>query len=495
MDRKNVLMIVVDSMRSDALGINGNPICKTPNIDSIAQDGCSFPNCFSQNSACAPSRASILTGWYPHVRGHRTFTYHIQPDEENLFKYFKRSGYMVKAVGTNDCMHEDCFPDSIDEWMQVSGGAMDGMKGHLSEDPVKRRAFISGRLPEEDAHDRNWDIKEKSLGFIREKKDRPWFLYSAFHIPHPKYGIPEPWYSMYDPAQMPEPITPEHKGKHEWLECWRKISCMDQLDSETIKLIRAIYYGMVSLADDYVGQIINALKESGEYENTTIVFLSDHGDYTGDYGVIEKGHTCSEDCILNVPMIIKPPKGTFPAQKTSSSSLCETIDLLPTLLEINGIKEEQSHFGKSLLHLFENPDESHKNAVFAEGGYNPDEHFSMIGTIERDRPGFRSPESLYGVRELFLSEQRPDIIDRYALARTGEYKYVLRGSGSDEFYNLAEDPDEICNQIDNPEFREKIFEMKEIMLNWYLRTSDSIRRVIDDRLCAASWIPEHGLKK
>jgi len=101
--KKNVLFIICDSMRADALRLNGNPTCQTPNINSLAADGFNFSRCFAQNPVCAPSRASIMTGWYPHVRGHRTFTYHIQPDEENMLKYFKRDGYLVKAAGTNDC--------------------------------------------------------------------------------------------------------------------------------------------------------------------------------------------------------------------------------------------------------------------------------------------------------------------------------------------------------------------------------------------------------
>ena len=279
-DRRNVLFIIVDSMRSDALGVMGNPHCRTPAVDALAADGVAFRRCFAQHPACAPSRAAILTGWYPHVRGHRSFTHHIAPDEPNLFRYFKQAGYCVKAVGTNDCLHEDCFADSLDEWIECNRPGMDGMHGPLSDDPVLRSAFLTGRLGSDAATDRNWELTQRAVEFLRQPPAQPWLLYVAFYLPHPKYGVPEPWYSMYSPDDMPEPIPPALDDKTPYLAAWRRLTKMDQLDARSVRLIRAIYYGMCSLADHYVGQILDALRQVGRYDDTTVVFLSDHGDFT-----------------------------------------------------------------------------------------------------------------------------------------------------------------------------------------------------------------------
>jgi arylsulfatase A-like enzyme len=492
-NKTNVLFIIMDSLRSDALSVNGNPICRTPNIDALAKDGTSFSKCFSQNPVCAPSRASILTGWYPHVRGHRTFSYHIQNDEENLFKYFKKSGYLVKAAGTNDCLHESAFPDSIDEWLECHNSPIDGCVGALSDNPLKRRAFLSGELPKEKTFDRNWSIKEKTVEFIKSSKDKPWFFYSAFHIPHPKYGVPEPWVSMYDPREMPEPSTCDYEDKAPYMKEWHKLSNMDKLDLQTKKQIRAIYYGMVSLADHYVGEIVKALRDSGEYENTTIVFLADHGDYTGDFGLVEKSEAAIQDCIVNVPLIIKAPaKINIWNSGKVSDPLCEAIDVLPTLLDINNIAIAHNQYGKSLLPLLKGETAKHKKAVFFEGGYNPEDGFAMNGVRNREYL-INNPDYIYSKRELIYADN-PELLDRFACTRTHKWKYVQRGSGPDELYDMESDSRELENLINSEEHSEIVFNMKDILLDWYLRTSDSVSHTIDDRLCTASWSPEKGLK-
>ena len=492
--KKNVLFLICDSMRADALPMNGNDICQMPNLKTLAADGSNFSNCFGQNPVCAPSRASIMTGWYPHVRGHRTFTYHIQPDEENMLKYFKRDGYLVKAVGTNDCMHEDCFPDSLDEWMESEGRPSDGLKGDMSSDPLKRSAFLSGRLSEEQAKDRNWSIKENALRFIQEPRDKPFFLYCALHIPHPKYGVHEPWYSMYDPQQMPDPIKCEYGDKHPYMQAWHKMCNMDKLSPDTIKQIRAIYYGMCSLTDHYLGELIQTLKETGQYEDTTIVFVSDHGDFTGDYGLVEKGEMMVQDCIVNVPLVIKPAAGLSGIKETAVDKLVETIDILPSLLELHDIELKHNQFGESLLPLMNGQDKQKKDAVFTEGGYGEADRFALNGIVFKGSSFINNPESVYGPR-LKWEAANPELIDRFVCIRTEEWKYIRRELTSDELYDLKNDPDETVNKYEELKNSEAIIQLKERLLDHYLTTTDAVSRSIDDRLCAAAWSPEKGLRK
>ncbi len=490
---KNVLFIICDSMRADALPMNGNEICRMPNLQTLAQDGANFSNCFSQNPVCAPSRAAILTGWYPHVRGHRTFTYHIQPDEENLLKYFKRENYLVKAVGTNDCLHEDCFPDSMDEWLESHGGACDSMKGSLSDDPVKRSAFMAGLLSEEQAKDRNWSIKENALNFIRETTDQPFFLYCAFHIPHPKYGAPEPWFSMYDPADMPEPVHCEYADKHPYMRDWHELCQVDKLAPETIRQIRSIYYGMCSLTDHYVGEIVNTLKAAGKYEDTTVVFLSDHGDFTGDYGLVEKGEMMVQDCIVNVPLIIKPASGLDITSNRQVDNLVETIDILPSLLEMHNIELRHNQFGESLVTLMRNQTDRKKQTVIIEGGYGANDHFALNGIIMKDSAYVNDPEAVYGPR-LKWEAQHPEYMDRFICLRTDKWKYVRRENTPDELYDLVNDPAETVNCHAAMEHSPELAGLKEMLLGHYLTTSDAVSRQIDARLCNAAWSPEKGLR-
>lgn len=490
----NVLFVICDSMRADVLPMNGNAVCQMPALEKLAGEGANFSHCFSQNPVCAPSRAAIMTGWYPHVRGHRTFTYHIQPDEENLLKYFKRAGFEVKAVGTNDCLHENCFPDSLDEWMAAEGTPSDGLKGHLSDDPVKRKAFLSGRLSEEQRHDRNWSIKENALEFIRAPKGKPFFCYCALHIPHPKYGVPEPWYSMYDPAAMPEPIHAEYGDKHPYMQAWHGMSNMDKLDPQTIKHIRAIYYGMCTLTDHYVGELVQALKDTGQYENTTLVFVSDHGDFTGDYGLVEKGEMMVHDCIVNVPLVIKPAAGIDCHAGVRIDRLVETIDILPTLLELHGIELAHNQFGKSLLPLMQGESCEHKDAVFTEGGYGQQDTFALLGTQFKGSSFLENPESVYGPR-LKWEAANPEMMSRFVCVRTNEWKYVRREHGPDELYDLVNDPEQTVNCLRTMYDSQIIAHLKDRLLDFYLSTSDAVSHTIDERLCAASWSPEKGLSK
>ena len=139
-------------------------------------------------------------------------------------------------------------------------------------------------------------------------------------------------------------------------------------------------------------------------------------------------------------------------------------------------------------------DVAHKDAVFATGGYGPEERFTLSGVREKDSPFLTNPDSVYGPREL-LTPQHPEMIDRFAYVRNGEWAYILRGTGPDELYDLQDDSDMTRNRIADPVCREALLTMKERLLHFYLRTSDSVSHTIDDRLCAAAWDPQRGLRK
>ncbi len=475
---------MVDSLRTDALGIFGNPICRTPSLDALAKDGVAFSNCYVQNPVCTPSRASFMTGLYPHVSGRRSFTNFIPPGEENLLRYFRRAGYAVTAIGKNDCIRQDCVNESVDSWIRITRQLLDGTKGPMSCDPCKRKAFLSGQLTDEQGLDGNLEIKEQAVHFInnRKEKEKPWFLYAGFYMPHPKYGVHEPWYSMYDQGTMPEPISCEYDDKSAYMKYFHQLSGTSGLDSGTIRKMRAIYYGMVSLTDQYVGEILNALRQSGAYDNTMVVFLSDHGDYTGDYGLSEKSEVAAHDCILRTPLIIKPSTEPGILCGLNSPVLCEAVDILPTLLDACGIEDRHIIQGKSLLPILRGQETVHKDAVFSEGGYNSNETFALNGIVLKDNPFFTNPDSVYGPRE-FQVAQDPELYDRFTCLRTNRWKYVQRGTGPDELYDLESDPHEIVNRISDTCCEKILSELRQRMLEFYLRTADPLPHRIDKRLC------------
>ena len=111
----NIIYYNPDELRADVLGCYGHPMVKTPNIDRLAAKGTTFENCFVQHTVCSPSRCSFLTGWYPHVRGHRSLWHLLKPDEPNTLKYLKQHGYHVNCVGKNDALATETFADSVHE--------------------------------------------------------------------------------------------------------------------------------------------------------------------------------------------------------------------------------------------------------------------------------------------------------------------------------------------------------------------------------------------
>jgi choline-sulfatase len=249
----------------------------------------------------------------------------------------------------------------------------------------------------------------------------------------------------------------------------RKRYGLDKITENDFKEILAVYYGMISKVDDLFGQIIEKLKEIGEYDNTAITFFSDHGDYAGSYGLTEKWPTGMHDCLLNVPFIVKIP-GIKP-ERSINTELTQTIDIFATLLEIAQVKTNYTHFSKSLLPLLKGEVDTHRDVVFAQGGYDSREPQAFEEKIS-------SPETpITGIYfdKIEISHQYPYTTCRTTMIRTKEWKLNIRSipEAKQELYNLKEDPQEFVNLIDESKYSDIIKSLKEQLLYWYLRNSDN----------------------
>ena len=235
--------------------------------------------------------------------------------------------------------------------------------------------------------------------------------------------------------------------------------------------LRAVYLGMVAKWDDQLGQVVNNLKEHGFYDNTSIFTFSDHGDYTGDYDIVEKLQNCFENDLSNIPLLIKPAK-QFACTPRITDALAELVDLTPTVAEMTETELDYVQYGKSLIHVLSGDDE-HKDAVFCEGG-RPD------GDTYAKESGHEDPHDPYWPR---LSNQQEDggPHARATMIRMGSLKYIKRMTGQDELYNLESDPDELVNEIDNPAYSDAIIKMQLRMLDWYQETADCIPNRKDKR--------------
>jgi arylsulfatase A-like enzyme len=493
--RPHILIFNPDQWRGDVLGHLGNPAALTPCLDALAEEGVSFRNAFCQNPVCTPSRCSFMTGWYPHTRGHRSMNHMLRRDEPVLLKTLKDNGYTVYWGGKNDltpaqygyadyCHIKREFRDEdFRRWghpWQPGLHSWTDWRGEPGSDTYY--SFYAGKLPTGDDDrffDGDWAHAFAAIDFLREAPaDEPLCLYLPMQYPHPPYGVEDPWFSAIDHAALPAQtvLSDEQWAKKPCLlRGLRDAQGMQGWSEARWRELRATYYGMCARTDHLFGLLVAALKETGRYDDTAIFVFSDHGDFAGDYTLVEKTQNTFEDCLSNVPFLIKPP-ADVPVQPRVSDALVELIDFPATVEALTGIVPAHDHFGRSLLPLLAGETETHRDAVFCEGGRL--EHETQTSELGSDVPV--QPGGLYYCRQNLQVNGWP-AHNRAAMCRTQEFKYVRRHAESDELYDLRVDPGEANNVIADPAYAAPLAMLKERMLDWYLETSDVVPRDMDRR--------------
>ena len=235
------------------------------------------------------------------------------------------------------------------------------------------------------------------------------------------------------------------------------------------------YYGMCARVDAQFGMVIEALKETNLYDDTAIFFFSDHGEFAGNYGLVEKTQNTFQDCLTQVPFIIKPPRGVE-IEPGVRDALVELVDLRATVDELTGIEPGYTHFGRTLLPLIAGKLDEHRDAVFCEGGRTHGETHAM----ELESSSHQSPQGLYWPRVGLQSSEGPEHT-KAVMCRTENLKYVRRLYEKDELYDLQMDPQELHNQIENPDYAEVLNNLQERMLTFFLETGDVVKHETDQR--------------
>ncbi len=489
----NIVVFNPDQWRGDVLGHTGNPAAVTPNLDRLVlEDAVSFTRAFCQHPGCTPSRCSFMTGWYPHVRGHRTMYHmlHAERGETNLLRVLKQNGYYVWSTARNDLLPAQLgFERDADEWFfprktdfrrwkhtpRPSPLSADDWRGKPGSDTYY--SFYAGKLNKKrDAiyADLDWGWVLGAIDFIKGYRSKnPFCLFLSLSYPHPPYGVEEPWFSRIDRERLPPrlPVPSSRAGKPGLLEGIRIGQNMQGWTAERWNELRAVYYGMCARTDHQLGLVLEALRQAGLYDETALFFFSDHGGFAGDYGLVDKTQNTFEECLVRVPLIIKPPAGTQ-AVRGLSDALVELVDFPATVFDLAGIDPGYSHFGYSLLSLIEGDTEEHRDAVFCEGGRLVGEQQAMeIESLQ----GLKHPkQSPYWPR---LSLQLSDDVPwhgKAAMCRSRTHKYVRRLYEKDELYDLERDPHELLNVIDEPAYSDVLAELRERMSDWYMESCDVV---------------------
>lgn len=494
-NRPNIIIFNPDQWRGDVLGHMGNPAAVTPVLDElVASDAVSFRNAFCQNPVCTPSRCSFMTGWYPHTRGHRSMHHMLRKDEPVLLKTLKENGYYVWWGGKNDLTpaqygydaycHMKFEPTEADyqRWgfrPQPDLHGWTDWRGAPGSDTYY--SFFGGRLEKGDNPvygNSDWAYIHAACDVIHATPQQPYCLYLPLQYPHPPYGVEDPWFSMINRAAIPDQFFPTEKEWEKKPSLLRGLRALQNLrgwSDARWRELRATYYGMCARVDHQLGMVLQALKVTGQYDNTAIFIFADHGDFAGDYGLVEKTQNTLEDCLSRVPFVIKPSKD-IPVQPRVSEALVELIDFPATVEALTGIAPGHNHFGRTLLPLLTGKTDEHRDAVFCEGGRLREEmHCSELGgefTVE--------PAGLYYCRQKMQVEDWP-AHGKAAMCRTLDYKYVRRIDELDELYDLRNDPGEVNNVIDVPAYTDVLVMLKERMLTWYQETCDVVPFDMDKR--------------
>lgn len=303
--------------------------------------------------------------------------------------------------------------------------------GNYDEHPKYEKAFSSFEMEEDHPYNQTGKLTDETIGFI-EASDQPFFAWVNYQDPHPAFACPEPYKSLFDPAdiQIPESFTQYNSQRQPRRnEVWRRHSQMDSCSEDDIREAIATYMGQVRYVDDSVGRILDFLDRTGLSKNTLVVFFSDHGELLGDYRMTHK-LPVFYDCLSKIPVIIRHPEGHWEAQ--TFSGLCEEVDLAPTILETLGIEIPKTMAGESWVSdLNRGVDEGKATILCEAGGGGP-----------------TTKEPIDGLQ--IKAPMIPTSLGPGAMVRKGDWKLSVYFDDLGELYNLSEDPHELNNRYDDP---------------------------------------------
>lgn len=418
--RPNVLIITTDQQRGDALSVMGNPWVKTPHMDALAAHGVSFTNSYCPYPLCSPSRSSLHTGRTPHeIRVDRN-SVPIDPAVPISGQLFRAAGYTTGYAG---------------KWHMPDPYPSDGIAGFEVLNQTSRK----GKL----AHDVDEATMNAAIAFLQRRHDQPFLLVVSFINPHDicllageDSPLLEDVWNKYQPAAGAElpPLPPNFAVTTE-LPSRKARRTHEQWDENHWRRYRYAYFRMVEDVDQQVGQVLAALRQAGQEENTVVVFTSDHGEGLGSAHWTGKMMFYEEEAA--VPLIVSW-KGVTPAARIDRTHLVSALDVLPTICDYAGIAPPPLMRGQSLRGVIEHP----------------------------EQPG----------HEFVVSEMAAGAAGRSFLVRTKQYKYMFFPSPGAEpaelLFDLTADPYEMKNRAGDKALAAELARHRGLLAQWKQTTQE-----------------------
>ncbi|MEN0054939.1 MAG: sulfatase-like hydrolase/transferase [Mucilaginibacter sp.] len=475
--KPNIVLIIADQLRADACKREGFALDTTPFLDSLAERSTWFNRSYCAAPACVPSRTSMMTGRFPSATRVRS-NWNIQDVnyKADLVDVVKANGYTTALIGKN---HTYLNRSHFDHWVEYNHLAE---MGQVSAEVKKVNDYLESTnfyfdpkpapIPASmQQPSRIVDDSVKWIGDVSQNNGKPFFLYMSIPEPHNPYQVSEPYYSMFPPHKLP----PLQAGGDSLAKKSKKWHVQKQLMEmgypnyeKNIPRIRSNYYGMLRLIDDQLKRFVGFLEEQKLADNTVIIFVADHGDFVGEYGMIKKGVE-APDCLARIPMIWHGPKIT--GKKEAHTAHVSNVDIMPTICDMLGAAIPEGVQGRSLWPLLSGKayPEAEFESIIAQQGfgglhvtniqqYDP---YTQDGTLTKGRTEFD---------ELNTWSQSGTL----RLLRKGDWKLITDMQGDGQLYDLKTDPVEVNNLYGQKEHAQKQAELMHDLLAWELRMQDPL---------------------
>ncbi len=480
----NVLFILADQFRADCLGHLGNELIRTPNLDRLAAEGASFTRGFNQAAPCGPSRMCIYTSRYMcSTRAINNFT-PLRDAHESLPTHLHDAGWNPGLIGYNDytpdpqilaedderrakLTYDNCLPgfervyyheyDSVEyfDWLREKGYDEELLSHAAIHQPDVPAQGAGPHLPQHfpakyrAEHSECAYVTDRAIDYLKDRQtaagERGWVLSVNYIKPHPPNICCEPYHDMYDPASMPDAArsASELSPTHPYLA---RMAPDALVDEQHLREYQACYYGMITEVDDNLGRLFAALDESGQWEDTLIIFSADHAEHLGDHYLTGKGQFY--DGGMRIPYIVRDPRPE--ANTTRGKQLdtfVEAIDSAPTIMEWLGEEVPDRFQGKSVLPVLHGAVSGHKEQIHYEFDYRG----SALGAGADDQ----DEHLMWVLRDRehklvqFADPQMPPIL-----------------------FDLRADPEELDNVADDPTHADTLLRLMQRMLRWRMRHED-----------------------
>lgn len=496
---RKILLISADQWRAECLSTVGHPVVKTPHLDALARDSVLFKRHYTVCAPCGPSRTSLLTGMY--LMNHRSGRNGTPLDarHSNIALEVRKSGYDPTLFGYTDTSPDPRLRPLDDPALKTYEGVMPGFtvglqlpehmapwiadlkaKGYpvTNRDDVYRprhdvklppdrgHSFLPTIFSAEDSE--TTFMADTVMKWLSVRKHEDWFVHCVFLRPHPPVIAPEPYNAMYDPAEVPMPrrkATPEEEAAQHphlklWIEALNHKDGYDEhnphnavtMDELNLRQIRATYYAMISQVDDQIGRLIAYLKETGEYDQTLIIFTCDHAEMGGDHYTWGK-ETYFEQC-FHIPLIIRDPSKTADAARGRTvDHFTESVDIVPTILDWLGQDIPAQCDGHSLLSFVQGETPAYwRDAVHYEIDFRTSPNLTRL---DAEKNLGLAPDDCY-----------------FAVIRDDQYKYIHFATLPPLLFDMQNDPYEMHNLAEHPEHSGVMLRYAQKMLSWRMRYAD-----------------------